>query len=73
MRAKSIATTFSERTPWRLGSARKLGMSMMVSSGAKSLSADASGRINSVRMNSECQASSVKTRVLIWKLGSAPP
>ena len=32
-----------------------------------------SGRISSVRMNSECQANSVKTRVLIWKLGSAPP
>ena len=48
-------------------------MSMMVSSGTKLASADASGRINSVRMNSECQASSVKTRVLIWKVGSAPP
>ena len=27
------------RTPWRLGSARKLGRSMIVSSGAKSFSA----------------------------------
>ena len=35
MRAKSIATTFSDCTPWRLGSARKLGRSMMVSSGTK--------------------------------------
>lgn len=42
-----------------------LDMSMMVSSGVKLDSSTASGRIKSVRMNSECQASSVKTRVLI--------
>ena len=40
-------------------------MSMMVSSGTNAESSIASGRISSVRMNSECQASSVKTRVLM--------
>ena len=35
---------------------------MIVSSGTKPASSDVSGRMSSVRMNRECQASSVKTR-----------
>jgi len=48
-------------------------MSMMVSSGTKVESSTGCGRISSVRMNSECQASFGEHAVLIWKLGSAPP
>ena len=40
-----MATTFSDLQPWRLGSARKLGKSMMVNSGTKLASSEASGRI----------------------------
>src|SRR5205085_1752002 len=56
--------TVAERTPCRLGSALNDGRSTMVSVGTKFLSSAASGRINKLRMNSESQAYSVKTRVL---------
>ncbi len=72
-RVKSMAMMVSLRTPWRLGSALNDGRSTMVNSGTKSSSSGATGRISSWRMNSECQASSVNTRVLIRYFGSAPP
>ena len=63
MRVRSTAITVSVRLPWRAGSARKDGRSMIVSSGTKLSSSAGSGRISRLRMNSECQANSVTTRV----------
>ena len=70
--AKLQAMTVCERTPYRFGSALKLGRLTTVNSGTKPASSAAVGRRSRWRMKSACQAYSTKMRALSRCAGSAP-